>query len=375
MKKILIFVLIMSFGMINNVNALSYDYNIGQEISVNTSHWDRNVTIASSNSQSGLASTDFTFDKTYQFNNSKFIRFTYTSDLVTSNSSTELINWTETCSSTQFITATGSKTFTVTYADGSHATISGNITDYEGYCSQYTSTGTVTSSSINISEFTPQIYLMTSGGGAWSQCEMDNSFILCPVIANLNYSGLRLYYYRQSFSGGNAYFSIYLRKDVLTINTDAQQIINNNNTNTQTIHNDNQQQYNFISNTTIDTNTTNDALDINSSMNTDTSNVVSGFMLIPINFFSTIIQSFQNQCSQVCIGECGGSSGGGHDDAWRFIFPCINIENLVGSTIYNLIDILFAFGMLFAFIRSVKNFLYKALMLTNDAASEVGVFL
>ena len=251
MKKYLIItILIMTFGIIPKVKALNYDYNIGQEVSVNNVHWDRNITIASSNSQSGVASTDFTFNQTYQFNNSKFIRFTYTSELVTTNNANELINWTETCNSTQFITATGAKTYTVTYADGSHATITGNITDYEGYCSQYTSTGTVTSSSINITEFTPQIYLMTTGGGSWSQCEMDNSFILCPVTPNLNYSGLRLYYYRQSFNDGNAYFSIYLRKDVLTINSDAQAIINNNNTN---YNNFNNSDINSQSKTPLDT--------------------------------------------------------------------------------------------------------------------------
>lgn len=139
-------------------------------------------------------------------------------------------------------------------------------------------------------------------------------------------------------------------------------------------HQDAQQQYNFISNTNISTTTTNSVNNIDTS-NSDTKLAVTNFALIPLNFMQSIVNSFSSSCSQVCIGQCGGSSGGGHDNAWRFIFPCLDIESLVGSSIYTIIDSLFAFGMIFAFIRSVRNFFINALLLTTDASSEVGVFL
>lgn len=152
--------------------------------------------------------------------------------------------------------------------------------------------------------------------------------------------------------------------------TNTQNIINNQNQNAQQQHNDAQQQYNFISNTTIDTNTTSNVNNIDVS-DRDTKLAVTNFALIPLNFMQSIINSFSSSCSQVCIGNCQS----GHINDWRFVFPCLDLESLVGSTVYAVIDSLFAFGMVFAFIRSVRKFFINALLLTTDASSEVGVFL
>lgn len=147
-----------------------------------------------------------------------------------------------------------------------------------------------------------------------------------------------------------------------------------NNQSTQQ-HNDAQQQYNYISNTTISNeNYTNTQTISDNNTNTQTKSVVMNFWLIPLNFFNSIIASFENTCTQVCVGECSNGSGGAHDNAWRFVFPCLDIKGFVGNTIYNTIDAFFAIGMIFAFVKRAKNFFINALMLTNDVASEVSVF-
>lgn len=366
MKKILTLLLIVSFGMIPIVKAES----------LTSDYWSNymsfeNRTQTYSNQVNGTLTTKtINFSSNLDVSNyNNFIGRILVANTIDSKTySNNLPNYMN-CQHTQSYGQSGS-IYTITYADGTHATISGQ--DYDYLCDQWYISSQIQSYYQYNFDNSPLITItLIDTSNKYYQCMLDNiGNFSCPGGHTYKTMNIGLY-----SSGITSTYKAFLVNDFNKIVSDTQQIINNNNSNTQTIHNDNQQQYNFISNSTIDTTTTDDALDINSSMNSDTSNVVSGFMLIPINFFSTIIQSFQNQCAQVCIGECGGSSGGAHDNAWRFIFPCINLESLVGSTIYGLIDILFAFGMLFAFIRSVKNFLYKALMLTNDAASEVGVFL
>lgn len=211
--------------------------------------------------------------------------------------------------------------------------------------------------------------------------------VICPYVGDFNGGGEGFEF--NTYGSYNARINIsyfnYFNNDSQTLaniystllqqqqqnNTNTQSIINNQNQNAQQQHNDAQQQYNYISNTTISNeNYTNTQTISDNNTNTETKSVVMNFWLIPLNFFNSIIASFENTCTQVCVGECGS----GHDNAWRFVFPCLDIKGFVGNTIYNTIDAFFAVGMIFAFVKRAKNFFINALMLTNDVASEVSVF-
>lgn len=124
-----------------------------------------------------------------------------------------------------------------------------------------------------------------------------------------------------------------------------------------------------ITDSTIDSDTNTDS--ISDNINSTTSNNVLNFMLIPLNFVQSIINGFENSCSQVCLGNCGS----GHDNDWRFIFPCIDIRSYIGNAVYNTIDALMCISMIFAFLHSVVGFAKKALLLESDVSSEVRVFL
>ena len=303
-----------------------------------------------------------------------------TNNNVTSNINITNWNLSLTCSSTDVVTTGGNTWGYISYADGTSATIlstiKGAVCDYyTGQIVTQNNTATMTTNwkyEPNITGIGLQYYRTAND---LVTCSVDsNGNFTCPIVQDTRtIKGFRFLYTLEKSSSANIKYG--LTSGILQFcESDTQAIINNNNTNTQTIHNDNQQQYNFITNTNIDTTTTNNVNNIDTS-NSDTKLAVTNFALIPLNFMQSIVNSFNSSCSQVCIGQCGGSSGGGHDNAWRFIFPCLDIENLVGSTIYTIIDSLFAFGMIFAFIRSVRNFFINALLLTTDASSEVGVFL
>lgn len=291
---------------------------------------------------------------------------TKNNDTYTSN-----VDWTTTCQNVQDYTTTYAQSYTITYADGSTATISGRNQEIDDICTSLRTQGALTHN-INYEPDIINVGLMLlDNNNKYTTCKVDKTgYFECPI----QYGATSIKNIAFMF-GLEKYSSVEIRYGLMHNNinrcmSDAQSIINNNNTNTQTIHNDNQQQYNFISNSTIDTSTTSNVNNIDVS-NSDTKLAVTNFALIPLNFMQSIINSFNSTCSQVCIGNCGS----GHDNDWRFVFPCLDFESILGSNLYNIIDSLFAFGMVFAFIRSVRKFFFNALLLTTDASSEVGVFL
>lgn len=307
---------------------------------------------------------DFQWNGDYKY---LYIYYGFTHMLANENITSSNINYSITCASynqSWDLNEYG----TITYQDGSTATI--DYLSWTKYCEQWTTQGQdFTKPNINN---TPNILVtIVPRSGLEVNCFTYDSYIKCPISnVGKKIKSIKIGLWGRTSYSTNYNFrmfsNVWLTNDNEEISVIEQQ--------TQQQHNDAQQQYNFISNTTIDSNTTSNVNNIDTS-NSDTKNAVTNFALIPLNFMQSIINSFSSSCSQVCIGECGGSNGGGHDNAWRFIFPCLDIESIVGSNIYGLIDSLFAFGMVFAFIRSVRKFFINALLLTTDASSEVGVFL
>lgn len=63
-----------------------------------------------------------------------------------------------------------------------------------------------------------------------------------------------------------------------------------------------------------------------------TNSVISDLLLLPVRLFQNILNSINGACSTFNLGSLFGSN---------LTLPCINIESLIGSTLWSVIDILF----------------------------------
>lgn len=72
-----------------------------------------------------------------------------------------------------------------------------------------------------------------------------------------------------------------------------------------------------------------------------TNSVISDLLLLPVRLFQNILNSINGSCSTFNLGSLYGSN---------LTLPCINIETLIGSTLWSVIDILFC-GVFILVIR------------------------
>lgn len=88
---------------------------------------------------------------------------------------------------------------------------------------------------------------------------------------------------------------------------------------------------NTLKDDTIDSNNTSSTLD-DLSDNLPTNSVISDLLLLPVRLFQNILNSINGSCSSFNLGSLYGSN---------LTLPCINIESLIGSALWSVIDILF----------------------------------
>lgn len=381
MKKIIllpILILIMSFGMINNVNAESCTpiYNI----------INNNTTFQTTYVGQNYNQIDLLFSNSIQLNQYEYYKIPYV--LVNNyiqDYSSKTIDLKITCTNPQWTSATGSAT--ITYADGTRASISS--TEWDTYCKNYntiskndsTQDATIFGYSYNTTNDIILRFAMLGNNnqniiGPYTEIDKNtNTFKIFK--SNDTASGMRIILEVSNFNTVSYRYGL-SRPLLFGCNSDTQRIINNQNQNATQQHNDSNainnnitNTYNFISSDSIESTTNTD--DITNQYDSTSNNNVLNFMLIPINFVNSIITGFGNSCSQVCLGNC--SSGGFHDNFnFTFVMPCIDIRSVIGNDIYNTIDSLMCVAMIFAFIRSVVGFAKKALLLEADVSSEVRVF-
>lgn len=79
-----------------------------------------------------------------------------------------------------------------------------------------------------------------------------------------------------------------------------------------------------------DTNTSSTLEDLSEDL--PTNSVISDLLLLPVRLFQNILNSINGSCSPFNLGSLYGSN---------LTLPCINIETLIGSTLWSVIDILF----------------------------------
>lgn len=88
-----------------------------------------------------------------------------------------------------------------------------------------------------------------------------------------------------------------------------------------------------------DSNTTGTLEDLSEAL--PTNSVISDLLLLPVRLFQNIVNSINGSCSPFNLGSLYGSN---------LILPCINIESLIGSALWSVIDILFC-GVFILIIR------------------------
>lgn len=79
-----------------------------------------------------------------------------------------------------------------------------------------------------------------------------------------------------------------------------------------------------------DSNTTGSLNDLSKRL--PTNSVISHLLLLPVSLFQNIVNSINGTCSSFNLGSLYGSN---------LTLPCINIESLIGNTLWSVIDILF----------------------------------
>lgn len=148
--------------------------------------------------------------------------------------------------------------------------------------------------------------------------------------------------------------------------SEAELIINNNNSNTQTIINnnnynsekereainDNTEAINNVNNSINNSSVDNPSQSINDLQNAlPTNGVISDLLLLPVTLFRVMLNGIGGTCSTISLGQLYGT---------ELILPCIDLENIVGFWLWNIIDYLscFAFilGIRKTFVKIFNNF-------------------
>ena len=107
-----------------------------------------------------------------------------------------------------------------------------------------------------------------------------------------------------------------------------------------------------------DSNTTGSLKDL--SENLPTNSVISDLLLLPVRLFQNIVNSINGTCSPFNLGSLYGSN---------LTLPCINIESLIGSTLWSVIDILFCGAFILVIRKKFVDIFHNLTDLRNGGNS------
>jgi hypothetical protein len=135
----------------------------------------------------------------------------------------------------------------------------------------------------------------------------------------------------------------------------------------QTIINQNQQQIeaqnktnDILSDDNVDSSNATNTL-TNLSNSTASNSVISDLLLLPVRLFQNIVNSINGSCSPFNLGSLYNST---------LVLPCINMSNLIGSTLWSVIDILFC-GSFILVIRKKFVDIFENLSELKNGGNEV----
>ena len=138
-------------------------------------------------------------------------------------------------------------------------------------------------------------------------------------------------------------------------NTNTQNIINNQNTNAQQAHTDAQNMQNTIKDDNVDS--------PNSSINTiknylATNGVITNLVTLPVTLYQSILNSVNSSCSTFSLGSLYGTN---------LQIPCINVATYIGNTLWGTIDVIISGIFVYSISRKmVKVFNQLSSMKEGD---------
>lgn len=93
----------------------------------------------------------------------------------------------------------------------------------------------------------------------------------------------------------------------------------------------------------------------------DYSGPISSLISVPIRLFSSLLTESSKSCTSYSFGTLLGS---------EITFSCVNVENYIGSNLYNLLDLLMSFGVVLGIIHFIKK-QYSNFMSMNDKTDDI----
>lgn len=198
----------------------------------------------------------------------------------------------------------------------------------------------------------------TSSYNGTQQGQLTYSFDTPRRVTQITYENKRLNYTGSTSAETNA-----------TINNGVNNIINNNNTNTNNIINNQNNNTNKIidsqnkTNDTLNDSTTDDPSSDISSMNGKlaSNGSITQLLTLPIQMYQSILNSVSGSCSPFSLGSLYN-----HD----LTLSCINLKNLLGSTLYSIIDILISGLFILSFRKKMVD-IFNHMTSLNDRGNEV----
>lgn len=112
------------------------------------------------------------------------------------------------------------------------------------------------------------------------------------------------------------------------ISNQAQNIINNQNTNAQQAHNDSVNTQNTIKDDSVD-NPSSSITTIKNSLATN--GVITSLVVLPVTLYQAILNSVNGTCATFSLGSLFGTN---------LTIPCINVANYLGTTLWGSIDVI-----------------------------------
>lgn len=147
----------------------------------------------------------------------------------------------------------------------------------------------------------------------------------------------------------NNYFPVYYYD--CDSNEELQDAINDNTQATEDINN------------TINDNTTDDPSSDISSMNSKlaSNNSITQLLTLPIQMYQNILNSVNGSCSSFSLGSLYGHN---------LTLPCINLQSLLGSTLYGIIDILISGLFILSFRKKMVD-IFNNMTSLKDRGNEL----
>lgn len=137
-----------------------------------------------------------------------------------------------------------------------------------------------------------------------------------------------------------------------------QQAINNN---TQAIND-----LTDIINGNYNSNTGSDYLNVFDNLFTQQDeNVIRQFIMIPFNFYILLYNAITSgSCQSITLGSLYGVN---------LDLPCINLRQILGATLYTIIDTIMGACLLFGIVRIIKKFFNSLFSISSTATDECGI--